>query len=138
MQGPGVHDIILSTAGEGSPLEPLLEDITAPFGSNRFRINVPSVVIPPQAAVALALTVNELATNAVKYGALSVPDGGVVVVGRRDAVASELAITCPQVRPGPAAGRPRAYALAQARRELLQHLACPYFNDYRYNVLSSR
>jgi two-component sensor histidine kinase len=99
------HDIILSTAGEGSPLEPLLEDITAPFGSNRFRINVPSVVIPPQAAVALALTVNELATNAVKYGALSVPDGGVVVAGRRDDGASELVITWSE-HGGPAVQEP--------------------------------
>jgi two-component sensor histidine kinase len=62
------QDIIMSTAGEGSPLELLLEDATAPFGSNRFRINVPSMIIPPKAAVALALTVNELSTNAVKYG----------------------------------------------------------------------
>jgi two-component sensor histidine kinase len=76
------QDIIMSTAGEGSPLELLLEDATAPFGSNRFRINVPSMIIPPKAAVALALTVNELSTNAVKYGALSVPDGGVVLEGR--------------------------------------------------------
>jgi two-component sensor histidine kinase len=55
--------------------------------------------------VALALTVNELATNAVKYGALSVPDGGVVVVGRRDAGASDLAITWSE-HGGPAVREP--------------------------------
>jgi two-component sensor histidine kinase len=99
------QDIIMSTAGEGSPLELLLEDITAPFGSNRFRINVPSVVIPPKAAVALALTVNELATNAIKYGALSVPDGGVVLAGRKNDGADELVITWSE-RGGPAVQEP--------------------------------
>lgn len=99
------HDIILSTAGEGSPLELLVEDITAPFGCNRFRINVPSVVIPPKAAVALALTVNELATNAVKYGALSVPGGAVVVAGRRNDGVGELVITWSE-HGGPAVHEP--------------------------------
>jgi len=99
------HDIILSAAGEGSPLELLLEDITAPFGNKRFLINVPSVVIPPKAAVSLALTVNELATNAVKYGALSVPDGGVVVAGRRDDGVGELVITWSE-HGGPAVHEP--------------------------------
>ena len=39
----------------------------------------PDVVLSPKAAEVLTLAIHELATNAVKYGALSVPDGKVAV-----------------------------------------------------------
>jgi len=39
----------------------------------------PEVVLRPKAALALGMVLHELVTNAVKHGALSVPDGGVTV-----------------------------------------------------------
>ncbi len=42
----------------------------------------PEVVLRPKTALALGMVVHELVTNAVKYGALSVPDGGVTVQWR--------------------------------------------------------
>jgi two-component sensor histidine kinase len=44
-------------------------------GEQRVRINGPQVLLEPNTAQALAVTLHELATNAVKYGALSVPNG---------------------------------------------------------------
>ena len=41
------------------------------------------VTVTPQAAVALGLIFHELATNAAKYGALSNPDGRILIAGRR-------------------------------------------------------
>jgi hypothetical protein len=40
----------------------------------------PDVRLGPRAALALSLALHELGTNATKYGALSVPDGRVVIV----------------------------------------------------------
>ncbi|MDP9096419.1 MAG: sensor histidine kinase, partial [Pseudomonadota bacterium] len=42
-------------------------------------IKGPAVSLNPRGALALGMAVHELATNAAKYGALSVPDGDVVV-----------------------------------------------------------
>jgi two-component sensor histidine kinase len=41
----------------------------------RVRIDGPQVLLEPNAAQAIAITLHELATNAVKYGALSVANG---------------------------------------------------------------
>ena len=46
-------------------------------GQGRFRIAGPAVEVSAKQALSLALAVNELATNALKYGALSVPGGRV-------------------------------------------------------------
>lgn len=45
--------------------------------SGRFRVGGPTVRLPAQAAMSLALLLHELFTNATKYGALSTPDGEV-------------------------------------------------------------
>ncbi len=50
---------------------------------NRVTLAGPPVVLVPRQAVPLALIVNELATNALKYGALSVPVGSLAISWRR-------------------------------------------------------
>ena len=46
-------------------------------GEGRIKVSGPELKVSPKQALALTLAVNELATNAVKYGALSSPAGGV-------------------------------------------------------------
>jgi PAS domain S-box-containing protein len=46
---------------------------------SKFVIDSPDIALSPKAAEVLTLVIHELATNAVKYGALSVPDGRVTV-----------------------------------------------------------
>lgn len=64
------------------PLREVLMEETRPFLA-RDRRNIvlegPRVQLSPQAALALGMAIHELATNAVKYGALSVPQGTVEV-----------------------------------------------------------
>jgi len=48
-------------------------------GLTKFRVGGPKVSLGPRAAMALVLAMHELCTNAVKYGALSVPNGHVNV-----------------------------------------------------------
>lgn len=55
-----------------------VESFDAP-GSGRFRVGGPHVVLGPRAAMSMVLALHELSTNAVKYGALSVPAGHVVI-----------------------------------------------------------
>ena len=44
----------------------------------------PRILLEPRAALALGMAIHELTTNAVKYGALSVPEGIVTVTWRRE------------------------------------------------------
>ncbi len=60
-------------------LMPFMED-----ESGRFRIDGPKLLLSEQTGGSLALGVHELATNAIKYGALSVPQGEVAVTWRID------------------------------------------------------
>jgi two-component sensor histidine kinase len=55
--------------------------VTAELRSHGERINVrgPAISVPAKKAQSLALVIHELATNAAKYGALSVPTGRVEI-----------------------------------------------------------
>jgi PAS domain S-box-containing protein len=72
----------------GVSLEATFRDELAPYaredGSN-VSISGPPITLTPKGAVTLGMAVHELATNAAKYGALSVKDGLVTIDWRRDA-----------------------------------------------------
>jgi two-component sensor histidine kinase len=53
--------------------------VVEPFGGDRFLIDGPSISVPPYLGTCCVLLFHELATNATKHGALSVPNGTVHV-----------------------------------------------------------
>ncbi|NML06290.1 PAS domain S-box protein [Sphingomonas sp. G-3-2-10] len=59
----------------------IIDDAVAPHGGDagRFELEGPDLTIAPKTAISLALAIHELATNAVKHGALSVPEGRVAI-----------------------------------------------------------
>lgn len=73
------HDVLTQQRWEGADLKAIVTGAVEPFdtGGARFRISGPSVWMEPQPALALAMALHELATNAAKYGALSVSAGRV-------------------------------------------------------------
>jgi two-component sensor histidine kinase len=79
------HDILTRERWEGASLRTILTRTMAPHGSGRVELSGPDLRISPKMALALAMGVHELATNAVKYGALSNEAGHVDIRWRLDA-----------------------------------------------------
>ena len=74
------HDILTQGAWEGTTLGEIVAKATAPFQTgtaSRFRIQGPHIRLPPRVSLAFSMALHELATNAVKYGALSNEHGQV-------------------------------------------------------------
>ncbi|UYY77567.1 response regulator [Sphingomonas sp. R1] len=75
------HSLLSSTTWQGASLEELVQGQlqTGTIDPARFDTGGPAVDLAPEPALHLALVLHELATNAHKYGALSVPDGRVAL-----------------------------------------------------------
>lgn len=62
----------------------IIDDALRPHGGeSRFSLDGPDLMLLPKTAISLALAIHELATNAVKHGALSQPGGHVAISWRR-------------------------------------------------------
>ena len=75
-----VHSLFVETRWIGAELSAIATQELAPYCENdetRVQIDGPQVLLEPNAAQAIAVTLHELATNAAKYGALSVAKGQV-------------------------------------------------------------
>jgi two-component sensor histidine kinase len=76
------HDILTRDNWEGAELREVVGEVTEPYcrqSSGRCEIDGPRVRLTPSMALALSMAVHELATNAAKYGALSLPTGQVSI-----------------------------------------------------------
>lgn len=74
----GVNQLILGNETRRASLENLVDDTLASLNSqNRISVEVSDFDINEKASQTLVLALNELATNAVKYGALAENDGNV-------------------------------------------------------------
>lgn len=78
------HDILTRERWAGASLTTILTRTMSPHGPGRLALSGPDLRISPKMALALAMGVHELATNAVKYGALSVDGGRVEISWRLD------------------------------------------------------
>ncbi|MBX9991106.1 sensor histidine kinase [Phreatobacter oligotrophus] len=75
------HAILTQTEWTSAPILDVVEGALAPHrsGTGRFSVSGPPVMLSSRQALSLALAINELATNAVKHGALRQPEGQVSI-----------------------------------------------------------
>jgi PAS domain S-box-containing protein len=77
-----VHTLFVQSRWAGAELHDLVTQELSPYcqdGETRVQIGGPNLLLEPHTAQTIAVTLHELATNAAKYGALSVPKGRVKV-----------------------------------------------------------
>jgi PAS domain S-box-containing protein len=83
-----VHSLFVATRWIGAEVSTIAQQELAPYstpGQKRVRIDGPQVFLGPDNAQAVAVTLHELATNAVKYGALSTANGHIDLKWSHDA-----------------------------------------------------
>src|SRR5664279_1565093 len=75
-----VHDLLLKTNWASATLASIVQTAIEPFDKGgRFAVQIPDIEVSPAAVLPLAMILNELCTNAVKYGALSNARGHVAI-----------------------------------------------------------
>jgi PAS domain S-box-containing protein len=104
------HTLLAQSRWAGADLRNLALEELSPYcaeddgkDGSRARIEGPSLMLEQQPAQAIALALHELTTNAVKYGALSVPSGRIALTWRQQSI-NRLAVRWietggPQVTP---------------------------------------
>ena len=78
----GAHNVLSDQHWESASLHEILAAVLRPYmprDRDRFALDGPDLRLAPQTAIAVAMAVHELATNAAKYGALSNSSGRVLI-----------------------------------------------------------
>jgi two-component sensor histidine kinase len=87
------HDLLTEHNWRGAELHELMEKVRNGYASaDRLQLGGPRLWLRPNAALAVSLTMNELATNAAKYGALSNGEGRVDIRWGREGQTAPLII----------------------------------------------
>ena len=102
------HDLLMQVSWANASLVNTVRGAIEPYddrGAARFSIDGPDIGITSGAVIALAMTFNELCTNATKFGALSVPAGRIEIAWTVDDDNMRLRLTWTE-KGGPAAEVP--------------------------------
>jgi two-component sensor histidine kinase/ActR/RegA family two-component response regulator len=115
------HDLLMQVSWANASLNHTLSSATEPYdrqGARRFHLNGPDIKITSGAVIALAMTFNELCTNTIKFGALSVPNGRVEIAWTIDEVKQRLHLVWTE-RLGPVVEPPKRRSFGTRMMESL-------------------
>ncbi len=90
------HDLLLQARWSSAGLAHIVRSATEPYENKdaaRFSISGPEIQIVSGSVIALAMMLNELCTNATKFGALSVPSGRIDIAWTIDRGKDRLHLT---------------------------------------------
>jgi two-component sensor histidine kinase len=80
------YNVLTQSSWDKGDIRSIIEGALVPYktGPGTFKIEGPPLAVSPNQSLTLALAINELATNAMKYGALSTQDGRIDIFWRAD------------------------------------------------------
>ena len=120
------HDLLLQTSWTSASLPAVVRAAIGPFetrGAKRFIVQGAEIDVGPAAVLSLALALNELCTNAVKFGALSNAEGHVEITSVLDEKAQRFKLIWAE-KDGPAVKEPtkRSFGTQLIERSLARLL----------------
>lgn len=129
------HNVLTRESWEGAPLAEIVDQAILPFVQKqapRIHASGPDIRCSTKSALALAMALHELATNASKYGALSGADGEVMVDWSVDPAAGRFELVW-QERGGPPVAQPtrQGFGSRLVGRSLAGELAGDVRLDFR-------
>lgn len=115
------HDLLMQVSWASASLLNTVRGATEPYngeGARRISLEGPDLGITSGAVIALAMTFNELCTNATKFGALSTPAGRIEIAWTIDEDTQRLQLTWTE-KSGPSVERPTRRSFGTRMMETL-------------------
>jgi PAS domain S-box-containing protein len=124
------QNLLTQGAWEQAPLAAILRNELGHYGEERFKLDGEDIQLPPRIVMPLGMIVHELATNAAKYGALSL-QGGRLTISWRVAADRHLEIEWREAQ-GPAVVEPvrKGFGTTLVERIAKGELAGSYERKY--------
>lgn len=140
------QDLLTSTAGSGADLREIVQRTVAAFSAqdfaaSRIAMSGADLALAPKAVIALHAVLHELAVNAAKHGALSVPDGRLSVtwtVNDADGAPTVVILWLEEGGPPTAPPDNRGFGLRLIERSIIGELGGQLSLDFRPAGLSAR
>ena len=115
------HDLLLQARWSSADLEKIVRGATEAFDNPdvpKFTIRGPHIAVTSGAVIAIAMTLNELCTNATKFGGLSVPAGRIDIAWTLDPRTQHLHLRWTE-KNGPAVRAPEKRSFGTRLIEIL-------------------